>query len=137
MGAGRSAGAKAGKSWHLALANLKRRANENSVQLVSFTIAIQLLLLITVMKDSIIDEWQAQFPKNTPNHYLLNITDEEVPPLKAFVEKLDIDNQGFYPIFRGRLSAVNGEKTISLKTMMKSLIQQKMKNYRLRVKLKV
>jgi putative ABC transport system permease protein len=113
MGAGRSAGAKAGKSWHLALANLKRRANENSVQLVSFTIAIQLLLLITVMKDSIIDEWQAQFPKNTPNHYLLNITDEEVPPLKAFVEKLDIDNQGFYPIFRGRLSAINGEKTIS------------------------
>jgi len=113
MGAGRSAGAKAGKSWHLALANLKRRANENSVQLVSFTIAIQLLLLITVMKDSIIDEWQAQFPENTPNHYLLNITDDEVPSLKSFVEKLDIDNQGFYPIFRGRLSAINDEKTVS------------------------
>jgi putative ABC transport system permease protein len=114
MGAGRSAGAKAGKAWHLALANLKRRANENSVQLVSFTIAIQLLLLITVMKDSIIDEWQAQFPENTPNHYLLNITNEEVAPLKAFVEKLDIDNQGFYPIFRGRLSAINDEKTVSV-----------------------
>jgi putative ABC transport system permease protein len=114
MGAGRSAGAKAGKSWHLALANLKRRANENSVQLVSFTIAIQLLLLITVMKSSIIDEWQAQFPENTPNHYLLNITEVEVAPLEAFAEKLNIDNQGFYPIFRGRLSAINGEKTITI-----------------------
>jgi putative ABC transport system permease protein len=114
MGAGRSAGAKAGKAWHLALANLKRRANENSVQLVSFTIAIQLLLLITVMKSSIIDEWQAQFPENTPNHYLLNITDEEIAPLQAFTEKLSIDHQGFYPIFRGRLSAINGEETIKI-----------------------
>ncbi|MEH6386205.1 MAG: FtsX-like permease family protein [Colwellia sp.] len=114
MGAGRSAGAKAGKAWHLALANLKRRANENSVQLVSFTIAIQLLLLITVMKSSIIDEWQAQFPKNTPNHYLLNIANEEVAPLKAFAKELSLDNQGFYPIFRGRLSAINGEKTVSV-----------------------
>ncbi len=113
MGAGRSAGAKAGKAWHLALANLKRRANENSVQLVSFTIAIQLLLLITVMKSSIVDEWQSQFPKNTPNHYLLNIANEEVAPLQAFANELSIDNQGFYPIFRGRLSAINGEKTVS------------------------
>jgi putative ABC transport system permease protein len=114
MGAGRSAGAKAGKAWHLALANLKRRANENSVQLVSFTIAIQLLLLITVMKSSIIDEWQAQFPENTPNHYLLNIANEEVAPLKAFTEQLNLDNQGFYPVFRGRLSAINGEKTVRI-----------------------
>ena len=114
MGAGRSAGAKAGKAWHLALANLKRRANENSVQLVSFTIAIQLLLLITVMKSSIIDEWQAQFPENTPNHYLLNIANEEVAPLQAFTEQLNLDNQGFYPIFRGRLSAINGEKTVEI-----------------------
>jgi len=124
MGAGRSAGAKAGKAWHLALANLKRRANENSVQLVSFTIAIQLLLLITVMKDSIIDEWQSQFPKNTPNHYLLNITDEEVAPLKAFVDKLDIDNQGFYPIFRGRLSAINDEKTVSFEDDKEKLAEE-------------
>jgi putative ABC transport system permease protein len=114
MGAGRSAGAKAGKAWHLALANLKRRANENSVQLVSFTIAIQLLLLITVMKSSIIDEWQSQFPENTPNHYLLNIANDEVAPLKDFAEELNLDNQGFYPVFRGRLSAINGEKTVSV-----------------------
>jgi putative ABC transport system permease protein len=114
MGAGRSAGAKAGKSWHLALANLKRRANENSVQLVSFTIAIQLLLLITVMKSSIISEWEAQFPEDTPNHYLLNITDEQVEPLRAFADKSLIAHQGFYSVFRGRLSAINGEKTISI-----------------------
>ncbi|GLX80164.1 ABC transporter permease [Thalassotalea insulae] len=114
MNAGRSVGTKAGQSWHLALANLKRRANENSVQLVSFTIAIKLLLLITVMKTSIIDEWQAQFPDDTPNQYLVNITQEQISPLKAFTEEYDIPHRGFYPVYRGRLTAINGEKTVSI-----------------------
>lgn len=114
MSAGRSVGAKAGKSWHLALANLKRRAGENSVQLVSFTIAIKLLLLITVMKSSLFDEWEAQFPPETPNHYLLNIASHQVEPLAEFTEVESIDNQGFYEIYRGRLTAINGEKTQTL-----------------------
>lgn len=114
MSAGRSVGTKAGQSWHLALANLKRRANENSVQLVSFTIAIKLLLLITVMKTSIIDEWQAQFPKDTPNQYLVNIAQEQVDPLKAFTQKHNIPNRGFFSVYRGRLSAINGEKTVEI-----------------------
>ncbi len=112
MNAGRSVGAKAGKSWHLALANLKRRANENSVQLVSFTIAIKLLLLITVMKSSILQEWQDQFPAGTPNHYLINITNDDIEPLANFAEKNGIANQGFYKIYRGRLAEINGQKTV-------------------------
>lgn len=112
MSAGRSVGTKAGKSWHLALANLKRRAGENSVQLVSFTIAIKLLLLITVMKSSILSEWEQQFPEDTPNHYLINITNDQIAPLKAFVDEHNIANQGFYSIYRGRLSAINGEQTV-------------------------
>lgn len=113
MSASRSAGTKAGKALHLALANLKRRANENSVQLVSFTIAIQLLLLITVMKSSILEEWQQQFPEDTPNHYLMNITETQVPQLADYLEQTGIANQGFYAVYRGRLAAINGEKTVS------------------------
>nr|WP_246455044.1 FtsX-like permease family protein [Thalassotalea piscium] len=114
MSASRSAGTRAGKSLHLALANLKRRANENSVQLVSFTIAIQLLLLITVMKTSMLEEWQQQFPEDTPNHYLINITDQQIKPLTDFVESQGIAHQGFYSVYRGRLAAINNEKTIAV-----------------------
>ncbi|WP_441003544.1 ABC transporter permease [Pseudocolwellia agarivorans] len=114
MGLGRTAGTKAGKSMHLAFANLKRRANENSVQLVSFTLAIQLLLLITVMKSSILSEWQQQMPEGTPNHYLINITNEEVPKIADFAAENDIQTQGFFQVFRGRLSAINGEATVKV-----------------------
>jgi len=114
MSAGRTVGTKAGKSWHLALANLKRRATENSVQLVSFTIAIKLLLLITVMKTSIIDEWQAQFPEDTPNQYLVNIAKDEVAALEQFTIEHQIPNRGFFSVYRGQLAAINGEKTVEI-----------------------
>lgn len=113
MSAGRSVGSQAGKSWHLALANLKRRATENSVQLVSFTIAIKLLLLIVVMKNSIISEWQQQFPENTPNHYVMNIAENQLESIGDFVNTHEVQSQGFYQVFRGRLSAVNGELVLS------------------------
>ena len=113
MSAGRSVGSQAGKSWHLALANLKRRASENSVQLVSFTIAIKLLLLITVMKTSIISEWQQQFPENTPNHYVMNIAQEQLADINSFVDQNNIQSQGFYQVFRGRLAEINSEELVS------------------------
>jgi len=120
MGLGRTAGTKAGKALHLAFANLKRRATENSVQLVSFTIAIKLLLLITVMKSSILSEWQQQMPENTPNHYLVNITDDQVDSIADFASQNDIPTEGFFQVYRGRLSAINGEQTIKMSEIKKN-----------------
>jgi putative ABC transport system permease protein len=107
---GRSAGTKAGKSWHLALANLKRRSGENSVQLISFTIAIQLLLVIVVMKNSLIDDWQQQLPDNTANRFLVNISTSQVDEVNNFVDSLPIESSGLFPVVRGRLTEINGDK---------------------------
>ncbi|MFT5881351.1 MAG: putative ABC transport system permease protein [Moritella sp.] len=106
----RSAGTKAGKSWHLALANLKRRSGENSVQLISFTIAIQLLLVIVVMKNSLIDDWQQQLPDNTANRFLVNISASQVDQVNKFVNSLPIESSGLFPVVRGRLTEINGDK---------------------------
>ena len=107
----RQAGAKAGKAWHLALANLKRRANENAVQLISFTVAIELLLLIFVMKGAIIDEWQRQLPDDTANRFLVNIAHDKVDEVAAFIDENNIVSSGLYPVVRGRLTAINDTQT--------------------------
>ncbi|QOL24764.1 FtsX-like permease family protein [Thalassotalea sp. LPB0316] len=107
----RSAGARAGKAWHLALANLKRRANENAIQLISFTVAIELLLLIFVMKGAIIDEWQRQLPDDTANRFLINIAHDNIDQVSAFIEQNNIVSSGLYPVVRGRLTAINDTQT--------------------------
>lgn len=111
MNAGRSVGSHAGKSWHLATANLKRRASENSVQLVSFTVAIKLLLLILVLKNTLINEWQEQLPDNTANRFLININEAQVSSVDDFIKHHELSASGLYPIVLGRLTEVNHQKT--------------------------
>lgn len=107
--AGRKIGSGTGKSLHLAMANLKRRAKQNNVQLVSFTIAIMLLLLMLVVRDDMINEWQDQLPENAPNQFLVNVNKQQVPHVEAFLEEHQLSASELYPIIRGRLTAVNGE----------------------------
>lgn len=110
MSAGRKAGSQAGKAWHLALANLKRRANDNAIQLISFTLAIKLLLLIIVMKNSLIAEWQQQLPEDSANRFLVNITEQQKSALNQFIEQENIVASDFFAVVRGRLTAVNQEE---------------------------
>ena len=103
-------GSQAGQALQLALANLRRRANENSVQLVSFTIAIKLLLLLLVIKSELINDWQAQLPDNTSNRFLINISPEQVNHLKHFIVENKLAASKAYPVVPGRLVAINEEK---------------------------
>jgi putative ABC transport system permease protein len=109
VSAGRNIGSQSGKAMHLAFANLKRRAKENSVQLVSFTIAIKLLLLILVIRSALIAEWQAQLPNNTANRFLVNISATQVEQVNQFTTQENIPNSGLYPVVRGRLIAINDD----------------------------
>lgn len=110
VNAGRKVGSGAGQSFHLAIANLKRRAEQNNVQLVSFTIAIMLLLLMLVVRTDLIDDWQAQLPEHAPNQFLVNISKQQVTPVKQFLAENSLQASQLYPIIRGRLTAINDEK---------------------------
>ncbi|PCI53492.1 MAG: ABC transporter permease [Gammaproteobacteria bacterium] len=106
----RNIGSKAGASWHLALANLQRRAQVNSVQLVSFTIAIKLLLMIIVIRSALLSEWQAQLPEQAPNLFLVNIAQNQVNNVEQFIEQQNITASDLYAVIRGRLTAINSDK---------------------------
>jgi putative ABC transport system permease protein len=110
IASGRSLGSRAGQALHLAMANLKRRAAQNSIQLVSFTLAINLLLLIVVIRTDLIDEWQAQLPVNAPNRFLVNISEGQVAGVESFIAEQHIIASALYPVVRGRLVAINSEK---------------------------
>jgi putative ABC transport system permease protein len=110
MNVSRVVGTKSGAAWHLAMANLKRRATANSVQLVSFTIAIKLLLMIIVIKSALLAEWQAQLPDQTPNFFLVNIAHEQAKDVEQFIQQNDIVASELYAVIRGRLTAINSDK---------------------------
>jgi putative ABC transport system permease protein len=108
--AGRSLGLRPGSSWSLAIATLQKRANANAIQLISFALAIKLMLFLVVLKTDIIADWQMQVPPDAPNMFIINIAENEVTPIEQFFTENNIAHEAFYPVFSGRVDAVNGEK---------------------------
>ena len=108
--AGRRLGLSPGSSWSLAIATLQKRANANAIQLISFALAIKLMLFLVVLKNDIIADWQMQVPQDAPNMFIININEQEVTPIKQFFKENNIEHEAFYPVFSGRVDAVNDEK---------------------------
>ena len=109
FGGGRKLGLKPGNSWSLAIASIQKRANVNAVQLISFSLAIKLLLFLIVLKNDIISDWQSQLPSDAPNAFLVNITQNALDPVNEYLAQKGIQVSEFYPTIRGRVNAVNGE----------------------------
>ncbi|WP_419146884.1 ABC transporter permease [Pseudoalteromonas 'SMAR'] len=108
--AGRSLGLSPGSSWSLAIATLQKRANANAIQLISFALAIKLMLFLVVLKNDMISDWQMQVPPDAPNAFFININEREIAPMAAQFEQNAIPHEHFYPVFRGRVNALNGEE---------------------------
>ena len=106
---GRVLGMQAGSAWRLALAGMQRRGQENTLQILVFGLAIMLLLILFLVRTALIIEWQSQIPEDAPNHFAINISPEDVQPIKGMFADNDIASQPLYPMIRGRIFEVNDE----------------------------
>ncbi|MBL6821130.1 MAG: FtsX-like permease family protein [Luminiphilus sp.] len=109
LSGGRRVGGFAGSIWRVALAGLQRRGRANALQMVIFAMAIMLMLLLSVVRSSLIGQWQAQLPADAPNHFLLNLAPEERPVLEQFFTQRGVAAETLYPMTRGRIFSVNAE----------------------------
>ena len=105
---GRLLGMQAGSVWRLALSGLQRRNVENTGQIVVFSLVIMLLMILYLVRSSLVEEWQAQLPSDTPNHVLFNISQTQRDDVAQFIDNYasDGDLAAFYD---GRVVAVNDE----------------------------
>lgn len=99
-----------GSVWRLALANLQRRREQTLVQIVVFATAIMLLLTLTIVRTSLIDEWQLQLPDDAPNHFLVNIPPHDVEAVQQMLDEKQLEREQLYPMVRGRLTGINGSE---------------------------
>ncbi|WP_298445641.1 FtsX-like permease family protein [uncultured Ferrimonas sp.] len=106
---GRQLGVRTGSSLQLALAGLRRRASENIIQLVGFSVALMLLLTVLALRQDLLQDWQQQLPEGTPDHFLINIADDQQQQMRQFLAERQVDATDLYPVIRGRLSAINGD----------------------------
>lgn len=107
--AGRLFGMQAGSAWRLALAGIQRRSNDSSVQVLTFSIVLMLLLILVLIRTDLLAEWQAQLPKDAANHFVINVTAKQRAELAGIIAANVEGEHDFFPSLRGRMTHIGGE----------------------------
>ncbi len=85
-----------------------RAVSRGAVYVMSgFSLVLIAILLIAVVKDELLGEWQQQLPDDIPNYFLINIRGEDVGGIEAFLAKRGIEASTPYALVRARMSQIN------------------------------
>ncbi len=99
----------AGVAWRYGLANISRRGTESVVQIVAFAVGLMVLLLLSLVRSDLLNEWSASLPENIPNYFLINIEPEDWNDIDRFFADATGEDNDFLPFLRGRITSINGE----------------------------
>ncbi|MEN9848035.1 MAG: hypothetical protein RL368_775 [Pseudomonadota bacterium] len=95
-------------TWRFGLANLVRRSESSTLQLVAFGMGMMALLLLAVVRVDLLAAWQHQFTAGTPNQFLVNILPEQVSAVEKTLSAAGLKTSGMYPMVVGKFSSING-----------------------------
>lgn len=97
-----------GVAWRYGIANLSRRGADSVAQVVAFGLGLTVLLLLGVVRNDLLDDWQAGLPADTPNHFLINIRSADTQPFIAFFDERGLPTPELHPMIRARMTAIRG-----------------------------
>jgi putative ABC transport system permease protein len=99
----------AGVAWRYGLANLNRRGRESVVQVVAFGLGLMVLMLLTLVRNDLMDTWRDSLPSDAPNQFMINIQPHEVAEMQKFLADQGIQVPEFAPLVRARMTTINGQ----------------------------
>jgi putative ABC transport system permease protein len=91
------------------LANLRRHAGANAVQIASLALGLTAVLLLTFTRNELVEAWRRSAPPDAPNRFLIGVQPEQLEPLQALFAARGVAIPELYPMVRGRLVERNGE----------------------------
>lgn len=98
---------RVGVAWRFGLANIVRRPASSVAQVVAFGLGIMVLLLLSTIRNDLLDGWQRSLPQDAPNHFLINIQQDQVKGLSGYFSDAGIETR-IYPMVRARMTKKNG-----------------------------
>lgn len=99
--------------WGQGLLNLRRRSVSSIIQVSAFTLAMLCLLLLSAVRGDLLDDWRNTLPAHAPNRFVINIQPQQLAGLRLFFQQRGMNDVTFFPMIRGRLTAINGRQVNS------------------------
>jgi putative ABC transport system permease protein len=71
------------------------------------------LVLLVLLRTDLIESWQRATPADAPNRFVINVMPDQAEAFRQRLDQAGVARYDWYPMFRGRLVAVNG-RAVSL-----------------------
>lgn len=92
----------------LATRQISARPAYAVVQVSSLAVGLLALVLLVLLRTDLISSWRAATPADAPNRFVINVMPDQSDAFRAALDKAGVQRLDWYPMFRGRLVAVNG-----------------------------
>ncbi|MDO8274496.1 MAG: ABC transporter permease, partial [Serpentinimonas sp.] len=79
------------------------------LQITALAIGLLALLLLVLLRTDLISSWQQATPADAPNRLVINIQPDQADAFQASLRAQGIEGFDWYPMFRGRLVAINDQ----------------------------
>jgi len=96
-------------SIRLGLASLRRHSHASLLQATALGLGLTALLLLTVARQDLLENWRNKVPPDAPNRFIINIQPEQRGAVQAFFSSHGLAQPQLEPMVRGRLVAVNNQ----------------------------
>ena len=90
------------------LANLSRRRGGSMAQIVAFGLGVMLLLVLSILRRDLLNDWRTSLPAGAPNYFFVNIPTEQRDDFRAALLAAGASVERLLPMVRGRLLSING-----------------------------
>ena len=104
---------RVGVAWRFGLANIARRKSDSVMQIVAFGLGIMILLLLSTVRNDLLDGWQQSLPADAPNHFMINVQSDQVDGIQQFFLEKGVKQPILHSMVRARLTHINGRKVSS------------------------
>jgi putative ABC transport system permease protein len=98
---------RVGVAWRYGLANVARRGGSSAIQIVAFGLGLMVLLLLTIVRNDLLAGWRTSLDAEAPNHFLINIQEEDRAGIAQLLGEAGIKPPDFTPLVRARMTAIN------------------------------
>ncbi|MFJ4433704.1 ABC transporter permease [Pseudomonas sp. NPDC089395] len=96
-------------TWRLGLGQLLRHPMAAAGQALAFGLILLAMALVALLRAELLDTWQAQLPKDAPNHFALNILPDDREAFAQRLHQVNAASAPLYPVTPGRLVQINDQ----------------------------
>jgi putative ABC transport system permease protein len=89
-------------------ANLARHGRGNALQIVALSLGGMALLVLTLVRADMLQNWRERMPPDMPNRFIVNVQPDQRASVLAFFTQHGLAQPELHPMVRGRLVALNG-----------------------------